>query len=66
MAGEYDLQGGKAASGQETVVFKGSDGLYVLQMNATATSGRARRHSTHWRCGVSHLSTRSGSTRSWV
>jgi hypothetical protein len=37
IAGEYDLQGAKAASGQETVIFKGGDGgLYVLQMNATS------------------------------
>ncbi len=36
IAGEYDMQGVKAASGQETVVFKGSDGLYVLQMNGTS------------------------------
>lgn len=36
IAGTYDMQGGKAAFGQETVVFKGPDGLYVLQINATS------------------------------
>jgi len=37
IAGTYNLKsGGKAAFGQETVVFKGPDGLYVLQINATS------------------------------
>jgi Probable lipoprotein LpqN len=42
IAGEYDRQGVKAASGQETVVFQGSDGLYVLQMNATSDEGQSQ------------------------
>jgi hypothetical protein len=42
IAGEYDRQGVKAASGQETVVFQGSDGLYVLQMNATSDEAQGK------------------------
>lgn len=42
IAGVYDLNGIKAASGQETVVFKGNDGLYVLQMNATSDQSQSQ------------------------
>ncbi|WP_167101408.1 LpqN/LpqT family lipoprotein [Mycobacterium sp. DL592] len=42
IAGKYDLNGIKAASGQETVVFKGNDGLYVLQMNATSDESQSQ------------------------
>ena len=42
IAGTYDMQSGKAAFGQETVVFKGNDGLYVLQMNATSDEAQGQ------------------------
>jgi hypothetical protein len=42
IAGEYDLQGIKAASGQETVVIQGPGGLYVLQMNATSNEDQSK------------------------
>jgi hypothetical protein len=42
IAGEYDLQGIKAASGQETVVIQGPSGLYVLQMNATSNEDQSK------------------------
>jgi len=42
IAGTYDLKGAKAASGQETVVFKGSGGLYVLQINGTSDESQAQ------------------------
>lgn len=42
IAGGYDLQGIKAASGQETVVIQGASGLYVLQMNATSNEDQSK------------------------
>jgi hypothetical protein len=36
IAGTYDLQGTKAASGQETIVIPTSTGLFVMQLNATS------------------------------
>ncbi len=42
IAGEYDLQGIKAASGQETIVINGQQGLYVLQLNATSNDAQAK------------------------
>lgn len=41
IAGKYNLQGIKAASGQETVVINGGDGLYVMQLNATSDEGQS-------------------------
>jgi hypothetical protein len=42
IAGEYDLQGIKAASGQETIIINGQQGLYVLQLNATSNEAQAK------------------------
>jgi hypothetical protein len=42
IAGEYDLNGGKAASGQETVVIQNANGLFVLQMNATSDESQSK------------------------
>ena len=42
IAGEYDLQGAKAASGQETVVIPAQQGLYVLQLNATSNESQSK------------------------
>ena len=42
IAGEYDLKGEKAASGQETVVINGQGGLYVLQLNATSNESQSK------------------------
>jgi hypothetical protein len=42
IAGAYDLKGARAASGQETVVFKGSGGLYVLQINGTSDESQSQ------------------------
>ena len=42
IAGEYDMQGGKAASGQETVVIPTQQGLFVLQLNATSDESQSQ------------------------
>jgi hypothetical protein len=42
IAGEYDMQGIKAASGQETIVITGQQGLYVLQLNATSNEDQSK------------------------
>jgi hypothetical protein len=42
IAGEYDLQGTKAASGQETIVIPAQQGLYVLQLNATSNEDQSK------------------------
>lgn len=42
IAGEYNLQGNKAASGQETIVISGQSGLYVLQLNATSDENQSK------------------------
>jgi Probable lipoprotein LpqN len=42
IAGEYDLQGNKAASGQETILISGQSGLYVLQLNATSNENQSK------------------------
>ncbi|GEE00288.1 hypothetical protein nbrc107696_07340 [Gordonia spumicola] len=41
MAGQYSLDGMTALTAQQTVVIKASDGVYVLQLNATSNEAQA-------------------------